>query len=249
VSLALSLADGDVHVWSATSLADHIDPHEAWALLDPDERSMIGRLRNQADRDQRVQARAMRRLLIAGYVGADPAALWWRHNSTGKPELGGRPRQPSVRFNMTHSGAVILLAVAADRELGVDVEQIQADFAWEQVASSSLSAAEVATICSLPDGCRTQAFFDCWVRKEAYLKGLGEGLTRSPQEFEVPIEALGPDGSPVLDPGRRPAAVSASDWRLYPVELGPRYAGALAVAGAVRITYRPVSQFIAARLE
>jgi 4'-phosphopantetheinyl transferase len=197
---------------------------------------MARRLRDDDDRARRVQARAARRRLLAGYTGVDPEALCFRDGSDGKPELIAPPGRPRVHFNVSHSGSVILIAVAADRELGVDVELIQAELPWEQVADSSFSPAEVGTIGNLSAADRVPAFFDCWVRKEAYVKGLGRGLSRPTRDFVVP---LGPEGGPVHDPSG-PAAARAG-WRVHPLEVGRGYAAALAVVGEVRITLRPIA--------
>jgi 4'-phosphopantetheinyl transferase len=240
MTVGITLGGDEVHVWSATAPADHLGAQAAWKLLTPDERAMARRLRNDDDRARRIQARAARRRLLAGYVGADPETLCFREGRDGKPELVARPGHPKVRFNVTHSGSVILIAVAADREVGVDVERIQSEFPWESVADSSFSSAEVARIRELSAACRLQAFFDCWARKEAYLKGLGEGLSRSPRDFVVP---LGPSGGPVHDPCRPPGA--RSDWRVHPLEVRRGYTAALAVAGEARIKCRPLAQLIA----
>jgi 4'-phosphopantetheinyl transferase len=236
MTAGITLGRGDVHVWSTTSAVDEGDAAAAWKLLTDDERAMARRLRNDDDRALRVQARAARRRVLAAYVGVDPEALSFREGTDGKPELIARPGLPQVRFNVTHSSSVILVAVAPDHEVGVDVERIQTGFPWEQVAGSSLSAAEVAAIRSLSAADRLPAFFACWVRKEAYLKGLGRGLSRPTRDFVVP---LGPNGGPVRGPGG-PAAVGA-DWRVLPLEVGRGYAAALATAGEVRVTCRPLA--------
>lgn len=234
--MSITLGGDDVHVWSASSPADHVDAREARNLLTPDDWAMARRFRNDDDRARHVQARAARRRLLAGYVGADPGELSFCEGRNGKPELVAPPGHRTVRFNVTHSASVILIAVA-ERELGVDVERVQTAFAWEQVAQSWFSPAEVATIRGLSAARRRRAFFDCWVRKEAYVKGLGAGLSRSTRDFVVPI---GPGSGPVHDPF--PPRGAPSDWRVHPLEVGRGYTAALAVAGEVRITCRPLAQ-------
>jgi 4'-phosphopantetheinyl transferase len=141
-----------------------------------------------------------------------------------------------LRFNLSHSGAKILVAVTAEREVGVDVERVQRDFAWEEVACSFLSPVEVTTIRGVPAGRRVHTFFECWVRKEAYLKGLGTGLSSSLDGFVVP---LGPGGGAVHDD--RTAATSAAEWRVHPLDPRRGYAAALAVAGDARVICRRLS--------
>jgi 4'-phosphopantetheinyl transferase len=239
IGLDCQLGHGEVHVWSAGSPADHVGASDAWAVLSPDERAMALRLRNADDRARRVQARAARRRLLAHYVGADPGGLCFREGRDGKPELVARPGRPGVRFNVSHSGSVVLIAVAADCELGVDVERIQTGFPWEQVADASLASEELAAIRELSAPFRLRAFFDCWVRKEAYLKGLGTGLSRSPRDVVVPLD---PSGGAVHDAS--PLNRERSRWWVHPLAVGRDYAAALAVAGDIRITCRSLAQLV-----
>jgi 4'-phosphopantetheinyl transferase len=231
MTAGITIGAGDVHVWQTTSTPDDVDADAAWKLLTIEERAMARRLRDDDDRARRVQARAARRRLLARYVGTEPEALRFCDGTDGKPELVGPPDRPSVRFNVSHSGSVILIAVAGDREVGIDVERIQTRFPWEQVAGSAFSPAELESIRGSSEDRRVRAFFDCWVRKEAYLKGLGQGLVRSTRDFDVP---LGPDGGAVHDLSRD--GVERSDWRVHPIAVGPGYAAALAVEGDVRVT-------------
>ena len=239
MTAGITLGCGDVHVWSTTPATDEVGAAAAWKLLAADERAMAHRLRNDDDRALRVEARAARRRVLGAYLGADSEALRFRDGIDGKPELIAPPGAPQVRFNVAHSGSVVLVAVAADRDVGVD-ERIQTRFPWEEVARSSLSAAEVATIRSLPAADRLPAFFDCWVRKEAYLKGLGRGLSRSPRDFEVP---LGANGGRVHDPSD--PAPAGADWRVHPLDVAGGYAAALAAVGDVRVTCRPLTRLMA----
>ncbi len=55
-----------------------------------------------------------------------------------------------LRFNMSHSHEVALLAVTEDNELGVDVEHIRADFASEDIARRFFSRREVEDFNALP---------------------------------------------------------------------------------------------------
>jgi 4'-phosphopantetheinyl transferase len=225
-----------VHVWSRAAPADHVVDQSTWNVLSSDERAAAGRLRDDGDRARRVQARATLRRLLARYAGTDPEGLRFEQNGHGKPELVAQPGHPELRFNVSHSGAKILVAVTIDREVGVDVERIQPEFPWEEVARSLLSPVEITTIRGLPAVRRVQSFFDCWVRKEAYLKGLGTGLSASLGDFVVP---LGPNGGAVHDDRRTSSA--AGDWRVHPLDVGRGYAASLAVAGDARVTCRRAS--------
>jgi 4'-phosphopantetheinyl transferase len=79
----------------------------------------------------------------------------------------------------------------------------------------------------LPDDQKLPAFFRCWTRKEAYIKGRGEGLSIPLDQFEVSLE---PDAeAELLATQDDPQEVSR--WSLYNIEPGQDYLGALAVEG------------------
>ena len=88
---------------------------------------------------------------------------------------------------MSHSHGVALLAVTEDKELGVDVEHIRADFASEDIARRFFSPRKLRL--SMHSRVKTQvaAFFRCWTRKEAYIKAIGRGLSQPLDAFDVTL--------------------------------------------------------------
>ena len=98
----------------------------------------------------------------------------------------------SLRFNLSHSGDLALLGVTRDQEIGVDLEQIQDRIATEQIAKRFFSPREVAMLCALPPPVRQEAFFKCWTRKEAFIKGIGVGLSLPLDKFDVSLAPAEP---------------------------------------------------------
>jgi 4'-phosphopantetheinyl transferase len=225
---------GDVHVWSTRSGADAPVTRDILDALGPDDRVWADRLRAGPERARRVRARATLRVLLGGYLDADPTAIRLRPGPHGKPELAA-PESPRLRFNVSHSGAVIVVVFARDRAVGVDVERVQPELAWEPVARSVLSATDVATINASPRARQVEEFFDAWVRREAYLKGLGEGLgVAAPDEVIVPS-----DDRPVRDE----RSTEVRSWRVHRLHIRSGYASALAAPGENRIRCLPVEPF------
>lgn len=226
------LRDGEAQVWRAGLEPGEPALRRLWEVLSTDERQRADRFHFQRDRGHFVAARGGLREILGRYTGATPQSLRFSYDSFGKPSLSDPP--PGVaaggtplHFNVSHSGGVALYAVAAGREVGVDVERVREDFAGLDIARNFFSPHEVAALSALPAEERPTAFFDCWTRKEAYIKARGLGLSHPLHLFTVS-----------LTPGR-PAALlrtdddpqEASRWSLAELFPGEGYRAALAFEG------------------
>ena len=218
--MSLPLGPGDVHVWKI-ELDQPAD--EFRAMLSADERERASRFRVERGADRYVVGRGALRILLGRYTGASPETLVFRYNGFGKPELTGS----DVCFNLSHSHEIALIAAARGRAVGVDVERIREQVMIERIAERFFAPAEARAIAALPQDRQALAFFNCWTRKEAWIKARGEGLSIPLNSFEV---TLAP-GEPARLVATRPDEEEASRWTLRGLECGPEFAAALAVAG------------------
>jgi 4'-phosphopantetheinyl transferase len=120
-----------------------------------------------------------------------------------------------------------LVAVARGREVGVDIEQVRPEVAEERIPEQFFSPREVEVLRGLPAEQQVQGFFNCWTRKEAYVKAVGEGLSLPLDSFEV---SLAP-GEPAALLRTRPDPRDAERWVLSALRPGRGYAAALVVEG------------------
>lgn len=219
-----ALGRDEVHVWRA--FLD--EPPEAVAqyrgVMSPDELERAARFHFEKHSLHFVVARGALRMLLGRYLGRPPESLRFEANDYGKPSLRGAE---ALRFNLSHSHGIALYAFTLGRELGVDVEYVREDFDGLQIAGRYFSPREVEALTALPDGVRRRAFFECWSRKEAYIKARGLGLSMPLDSFDV---SLAPD---------EPAALLRADeawtggrpWSLVELRPGDEHVGALAVEG------------------
>lgn len=226
-----------VTVWRIDARLDGPAYRAASALLSDDERARAERFLRSEDRERSVAGRAALRLILAGALGTDPRAVVVRPDAAGKPVLA-RAHDEELSFNVSHSGAWALIAVAGGARIGVDVELIRPIPDPLSLARHHFAAAEIAALSSLAPQARLPAFYACWTRKEAWLKAFGTGLAYGLARFAVavppqPAALLSLDGS----------AADARRWQLADLPLGPGYAAALAVEG---IAARPVLHSLSA---
>jgi len=122
-----------------------------------------------------------------------------------------------------------LYCIVRDREVGVDVERIDPAIAYQQVAEHFFSTGEVDAMLALKTDLRKKAFFDCWTRKEAYVKGQGTGMQKPLNSFDV---TLIPTASPKLVSG------GDANWSFYVPTIAVDYAAAVAVQGHCQFEMR-----------
>lgn len=160
---------------------------EAETILSPDERQRADRYTFPASRTRFIAARASLRRLIGMLLDAPPAEIEFAYSETGKPSLAGRFGKSNLRFNVTHCEDLAVYAFATGAEVGVDVEAIRWLPDADDVATRMFSPAESAAYAALDPIDRPAGFFNCWTRKEAFIKACGDGLRRPLDSFDVSL--------------------------------------------------------------
>lgn len=108
-----------------------------------------------------VAARWALREVLGGYLGEEPAKVDLRFGERGKPMLADP--EESLRFNLSHSGELALIALCEDREVGVDVQRL---------------------------GSRSPDYYAAWTRREAIAKCHGTGLWAPLPDEAVAVSEL-----------------------------------------------------------
>ena len=230
-----ALQAGAVDVWMASvaGAADWIT--KLRRTLSPNELRRSERFFFERDRLRYVVSHGLLRSILGRYMGADPSDLRFAAGTHGKPSLDGPHGGHGVTFNLSHSGDLVLVAIASHCRIGVDIEYVRADFDWKPIAVRFFASGEVETLECLPPDAGREGFFLYWTVKEAYMKALGRGLTLPPGSFEV--SALPPEPPVLISDGAAPAG--AARWTFHRLDPGPGYAAALAAeGGSVRVRLR-----------
>jgi len=216
------LAEDEAHIWRA-SLPRLAPAFERFVeSLSPEERDRAARFRKESDRRRYVATHGALRSLLAEYLDIDPRLLTLESAPNGKPALK-QPRR-DIRFNISHSNDLALLAFTIGREVGIDVEEIRPIPDRDAVARLFFSEGELRALTSLEPAAQTEAFFLCWTRKEAYLKAKGLGLSQNLRDFEV---SLVPDQPAcLLACNADPAELNR--WRLESLRPAANFAAAVA---------------------
>lgn len=159
----------------------------AAALLSDAERHRASRFLFDRDRDRFIVARARLRQLLGARLGARPESVELVYGSHGKPALAPWLADSALRFNVSHCGDVTLYAFSRGREIGIDVEAVRVLPDADDIAARFFSQRENRAYRALEPRDRPLGFFQCWTRKEAFIKALGDGLSYPLDRFDVSL--------------------------------------------------------------
>jgi 4'-phosphopantetheinyl transferase len=199
-----------------------VDAHEMEAMLDrlsPVERMRASVMPEERASRQYVISRAMQRQLLAGYVGGHPSEIRFGIVAMGKPTLAW-PNDIGLTFNTTHSGDLVIIAVTASRDVGVDVERVRHIERALKVSKRCYSTAEHEMLSSLPRAELGRAFLSIWVKREGTAKARGDSVWRGLASWK---------NGEIENSSRR------SDWNVQYLDLGEDFVGVVVAQGEWRI--------------
>jgi 4'-phosphopantetheinyl transferase len=203
----------------------------AAATLSHVERLRAGRFARERDRRRFIVARSLLRQLLGERLGQRPEDVGIVYGERGKPELAPRLADSGLRFNVSHCDDVAVYGFARGCEIGVDVEAVRSLRDAADVAARFFSRHEYAAYLALEPQERPLGFFNCWTRKEAFIKALGDGLYYPLSRFDV---SLAPDEpTRILRVGS--TAGERCGWRLDSFLPAPGFVGAVVTRSAAAL--------------
>ncbi len=214
------LLDNEIHVYCAH--LDEMNVDALLLLLSDDERARAERFHFDIDRRRFIARRGQLRLLLSRYLDVLPAQIAFAYSAHGKSYL---PNQ-ALHFNLSDAKPLALYAFARV-PIGIDIEHIYTMSDMDDVAALMFSQAENAVYRALPDEQKAEGFFNCWTRKEAFIKAVGEGLSYPLADFDVTLKPG--DSAKILRIRENTQAYQA--WSLYDLQPAADFCGALAIQG------------------
>jgi 4'-phosphopantetheinyl transferase len=182
----LTIRKNEVHIWLVQTNEERISL-DFEDLLSSTEQDRASRFKFETDRRRYVIAHATLRSILSIYVNSPAQELQFDSGPYNKPELAPMHAKKKIEFNLSHSHEVAVIAVTRGREIGVDVEWVREDFAFDEVAQRFFTTREVAALHALPHHLQREAFYKCWTSKEAFLKAKGTGLSGQLDEVEIAL--------------------------------------------------------------
>jgi 4'-phosphopantetheinyl transferase len=221
----LTLRADEIHIWIGELDQPVSEFNRFLQTISLDERMRAGWFHFQEKANRYIIRHGMLRMILGRYMGVKASALRFHHGKHGKPAMSEIIGKENIRFNLSHSEEVAIFAFARNQEIGVDIEHIRDIPEMEQIVKRFFSARDQIFYSALPRDKRREAFFHYWTSKEAFIKALGEGLSRSLEKIDVTL--VPGEGNDLHISAGEPC--KESGWSIHTIRPAQEYAGALAI--------------------
>lgn len=216
------IADGVIIHVDLTCRAARVAKALEW--LDETEQARWRRYRYARPRTEFALCRAALRAVLCRQFHCRNDELAFETSPHGKPSATICGARTPGSFNVSHSGAHALIALAERGRIGVDVEERVARHDPDGPIRAAFARTEQQELAAARGAGKVDLFFTLWTMKEALIKALGVGLSLDTSGLEIPPEIRRGARSGVFRFPHDPAV----GWRLD--NLGaPSYAAAVAV--------------------
>jgi len=226
----------DIDIWwakltEARSFLEHAYDH----VMSYEERVQADRFSLRDLRANYIASRFVLRDILAQYMTMPPSEIIFVNGMHGKPRIENFMRE--LRFNLSHTKDYLVIAISYTTEVGVDIETVEMNLDYMALAKSFFSTNEYQQILSLSYDCRLLGFFNGWVRKEAYLKYIGCGLSFNLDLFTVDVSS---DGMDCLLKSAFPKSTNGARCRLGTICIPESYSKVVAALAYTGSSVRPI---------
>lgn len=219
----LKIEGNEVHIWLIPfdKIINRISFFED--LLSQNELSRAGKFHFEMDRSKFIVGRGILRLILSKYSGILPSQIKFIYNEFEKPSLEKGQNSMFLEFNTSHSASFVIVGLTIIAKIGIDIEILDRKSDLLELAKRYFAEAEFINLISLPKDLMIEGFYNCWTRKEAFIKAIGNGLSHPLDTFEV---TLTPDEETRF---LKIAGENVEEWSLINIEPHSEYVGAIAV--------------------
>ncbi len=202
------MLQNSIHIW-ITDIDKVDDPYlkDVYrSILSADELERLARFKFEKDQNSFLVSHAMVRSVLSNYVEIAPKDLQFKTGDNGKPTVFCEEgKSLPLEYNMSHSGKYAVMVATNEIVCGIDVERINAERSFLDIASNYFSAKEMLDLKSMLDSDQAQRFYTYWTLKEAYIKAKGETIGGSlnkvsfdlhhPEQISVQLDGANGDSN------------------------------------------------------
>lgn len=221
MNLSSKFHNHQINLWYACIDSFTKDVFHLSELLNEEELRKANCIKSIKDRNNCIITLVLLKKLLGYYLDKLPSEIILSYTKYNKPYL----KHCDLKFNLSHSGNLLLIGVALNYDIGVDVEKTEYFPEMDGVAKNFFSNYEYQSFIRLNEDQKIEGFFNCWTRKEAFIKAIGSGLSYSLKEFDV---TLIPEEEARLIKVKNDETEGES-WSLFSFDIMSNYKAAVAV--------------------
>lgn len=159
---------------------------ESMEVLSAQEQKKAASFRQEQGRMHFIASRILLRRILNLYLCCPAKELSFQTGPHGKPYLCPQKNNfPKIHFNLSHSGEFVVLAFSPASPVGIDIETVRMKLRLETLVRRFFHPDEYSEFLRLDETSQKDFVFRRWTVREAFLKGIGSGLTISPDSFYV----------------------------------------------------------------
>lgn len=216
-----------MHIWQVALDVPEEGIRQLEGVLSRDEIERANRFYFARDRRRFIVARGELRRVLGRYLSAAPAEIRFEYNAFGKPALAADPQEMDLRFNLSHSEELAIIAITQSREVGIDLEFLKAETATTDIAQRFFAPGEIKQLNLASTEQQQALFYRFWTRKEAFIKAIGQGVSFPLDQVDT-SEQMGEEWSMVK---ATEEGWAAQKWMGLDLALPDGFLGALVVEG------------------
>ena len=171
--LGIDMCTDAIQLWHGNIAAEDGDYRNYWRILDAAEQAHAEKIKNDLLHKRYVEVHGRLRNVLAQTLNESPEKIRINKAEHGKPYLVDTPE---LAFNLSHSGSAMVIALAWNCQLGVDMEYCKPRSGLAGLVEKCFAAEESAYWHKLPEAQKTVGFYRFWTRKEAFVKATGRGI-------------------------------------------------------------------------
>lgn len=185
--------------------------------LNKEEQYRADRLLSEVIRNRFIASRILLRHILSKYTNQLPQKIEFDYGIDGKPKL---KKDFYCNFNISHSDDHAALIVHDSAEVGIDIEHIKPINCLSTMVGNCLTSYELNDWHKLKEDEKLSGFYRHWVRKEAFLKASGHGLTISMNEVSFNKNSMLSDAPEILN--------AFKNYKVWDIQLDSEVYGAFA---------------------
>lgn len=185
LSKDMKIKKNECHIW--TIKLDLICNQKFYSMLSKKEKSIADKFYFKKDRNAYIISHFAMKNILSNYLSIPLNKIEYKYTKYKKPFLDKRINKKNINFNLSHSKDLAILGVALNYDIGIDIEKINKKIKYKEVARNFFSRKEIEQLEKTSLSKKRDFFFNCWTKKESYLKFLGNGILSLSNDLEISV--------------------------------------------------------------